>query len=98
MKHFGIQQMGNFQTLKKYVCFFHRFSRERFVANVMAELVVPAEQRNPPLEQEDQSDVDTEKEDTNQTSVLSDPKSFIEKISSFFNHQTLSDVVIQVLP
>ena len=62
----------------------------------MAEPAPAADQRNAAVEPEDQPEVSTEKEDAHQTSVLSDPKSFIEKISSFFNHQTLSDVVIQV--
>jgi len=35
-------------------------------------------------------------DDSLQTSVLSDHKSFVDKISSFFNQQTLSDVMIQV--
>lgn len=57
------------------------------------------EARNVPVvvEQENQTEVTAEKGDTIQTSILSDSKSFIDKISSFFNHQALSDVVIQVV-
>lgn len=34
--------------------------------------------------------------DPNQTSVLSDAKSFVDSISSFYNQQALSDVTVQV--
>ncbi|XP_067941972.1 BTB/POZ domain-containing protein 17-like [Watersipora subatra] len=55
-----------------------------------------ADQRNGPIASVNQSGEQEEKVDLNQTSVLSDCKSFIEKVSSFFNHETLSDVIIQV--
>lgn len=63
----------------------------------MAEALPAADDQRLAAEAADQAgQVEREKEDTNQAAELADPKSFVDRISSFFNQALLSDVTIEV--